>query len=39
MLSVNTRDNKQNAATHITATAVCHGDAEAFFDQLVLLAK
>jgi hypothetical protein len=38
-LSVDTRDNNQNGATHITATAVCHGDAEAFFDQLVLIAK
>jgi hypothetical protein len=39
LLSVDTRDNNQNGATHITATAVCHGDAEAFFDQLVLIAK
>lgn len=38
-VSVDTRDNKYAAATHITATAVCHGDTEAFFDQLVLLAK
>jgi hypothetical protein len=39
MLSVDTRDNAHAAATHITATAVCQGDAEAFFDQLVMLAK
>jgi hypothetical protein len=38
-LSVDTRDNKHAGATHITATAVCLGDAEAFFDQLVMLAK
>lgn len=38
-MKVDTTDNTFPAATHITATAICHGDAEAFFDQMVLLAK
>jgi hypothetical protein len=38
-LSIDTRDNVPAGTTHITATALCHGDAEAFFDQFVLVAK
>lgn len=38
-LSVDTRDSNYPDATHITATAVCYGDTEAFFDQLVILAN
>jgi len=38
-LSVDTRDNVPAGTTHITATAICYGDAEAFFDQFALVAK
>jgi hypothetical protein len=38
-LSVDTRDNVPAGTTHITATAVCYGDAESFFDQFALVAR
>jgi hypothetical protein len=38
-LSADTRDKVPAGTTHITATAVSYGDAEAFFDQFVLVAK
>jgi hypothetical protein len=38
-LSVDTSDKVPDGTTHITATAISYGDAEAFFDQFALVGK